>query len=134
MLWALRRRWRGPLAGLLFFVGTLFPVLGFFNVYPFMFSFVADHFQYLASLGIIALAAAGTALLLDRWRLWSRPAGYAACLALLAILASLTWQQSRMYADVETLYQTTIAEIPNAGWPTITSATFCGPRTDRMKP
>ena len=72
----LRRRWRGPLAGLLFFVGTLFPVLGFFNVYPFRYSFVADHFQYLASLGIIALASAGVALLLERWGLWRRPAGY----------------------------------------------------------
>ncbi len=46
---------RGPLAGFLFFAGTLFPVLGFVNVYPFVFSFVADHFQYLASLGIIVL-------------------------------------------------------------------------------
>ena len=49
------RRWRGPLAALLFFVGTLFPVLGFFNVYSFRYSLVADHFQYLASLGVIAL-------------------------------------------------------------------------------
>ena len=57
--WAVRRRWRGPLAGLLYFAGTLFPALGFFNVYPFLFSFVADHFQYLASLGLITLAAAG---------------------------------------------------------------------------
>ena len=48
-LWAIRRRCRAPLAAWLFFVGTLFPVLGFFNVYPFRYSFVADHFQYLAS-------------------------------------------------------------------------------------
>ncbi len=39
------------MAGFLFFAGTLFPVLGFLNVYPFLFSFVADHFQYLAELG-----------------------------------------------------------------------------------
>jgi protein O-mannosyl-transferase len=101
------------LAGLLFFAGTLFPVLGFCNVYPFIFSYVADHFQYLASLGIITLAAAGAALLLKRWRLWDRPDGYAMCLVPLAILAGLTWQQSRMYSDVETLYRTTIAENPD---------------------
>ena len=76
VLWGLRRRWRGPLAGLLFFVGTLLPVLGFCNVYPFIYSFVADHFQYLASLGMITLASAGVALLLERWRLWGRPAAY----------------------------------------------------------
>src|SRR5262249_2604560 len=35
-LWLVRRRWRGPLAGWLLFIGTLFPVLGFFNVYPFI--------------------------------------------------------------------------------------------------
>ncbi len=114
-LWALRRRWRGPLAGLLYFSGTLFPVLGFFNVFPFIYSFVADHFQYLASLGVITLASAGAALLMSRWRLWSRPAGYAACLGLLTILANLTWRQSRMYSDVETLYRTIIAQNPDCG-------------------
>ena len=51
--------------------------------------FVADHFQYLASLGIIALVSAGTALLLGQWGLWRRPAGYAVCLVLLATLAGL---------------------------------------------
>jgi len=44
---------------LLFFMGTLFPALGFVNAFPFRYSYVADHFQYLASLGIIALAASG---------------------------------------------------------------------------
>ena len=107
-LWAVRRRWRGPLAGLLFFVGTLFPVLGFLNVYTFIYSFVADHYQYLASLGIITLVAAGIAMLLKRLRHWRRPAGYAIFMLLLATLATLTWQQSRMYTDVEKLYSTTI--------------------------
>ena len=40
---------------------TLAPALGFVNVYPFKFSFVADHFQYLASIAVIALVAAGIA-------------------------------------------------------------------------
>ena len=54
------QRWRrGPLAALLFFVITLFPALGFFNVYPFRDSFVADHFQYLAGIGPIVLLALG---------------------------------------------------------------------------
>ncbi len=58
-LWTLR--WRGPLAGLLFFVGMLFPVLGFLNIFYFRYSFVADHFQYLPSLGVITLISAGAA-------------------------------------------------------------------------
>ncbi len=112
ILWFVRRRWRAPLAAVLFFIGTLVPVLGFCNVYPFIFSFVADHFQYLASLGIIALLSAGIALLLARQRLWDKPAGYAVCLALLAPLAILTWRQCAMYTDAETLYRTTIDRNP----------------------
>ncbi len=106
--WRLRRRWRGPLAGLLFFAATLFPVLGFFNVYFFRFSFVADHFQYLASLGIIALFSAGVALLLKPAEGWGKIMGQLGCLVLLAVLAVLSWRQSRIYADLETLFRTTL--------------------------
>ena len=81
VLWALRRRSRAPLAGLLFFGGTLFPALGFFNVYPFRYSFVADHFQYLASLGVIVPVSAGTAWALQRAGP-RRVAGRTICLAL----------------------------------------------------
>src|SRR5437868_6518229 len=42
-----------------YFVITLFPVLDFFDVYFFRYSFVSDHFQYLASMGPLALAGAG---------------------------------------------------------------------------
>jgi MYXO-CTERM domain-containing protein len=111
-LWALRRRWRGPLAGALFFVGTLFPALGFCNVYPFLFSFVADHFQYLASLGVITLVSAGIALALQRWALWRHPAGYAVCLAILGASAILTWRQSHIYSDPALLYRVTIEKNP----------------------
>ncbi len=102
---ALRHRTRAPLAALLCFVGTLFPALGFINVYPFIFSFVADHFQYLASLAILALAAAGWA----RWR--SRAAPPAAALVL-AVLGTLTWRQSRAYRDAATFYRTTLERNP----------------------
>ncbi len=111
--WELRRRTRAPLAALLFFAGTLFPVLGFLNVFPFIFSFVADHFQYLASLGIITLFSAGAALLLRRTEGAARVIGQIGCAALLATLAVLTWRQSRMYEDIDTLYQTTIDSNPD---------------------
>ncbi len=56
-LWFFRARiGKGPLAAVLFFGITLAPALGFANVYPFRYSYVADHFQYLASIGLIALA------------------------------------------------------------------------------
>ncbi len=111
-LWLVRRRWRAPLAGWLFFVGTLFPVLGFFNAYLFRYTYVADHFQYLACLGMIVLASAGIALLLDRWSATARHAGQGFCILLLATLILLSRRQSQMYSDTVTLYQTTIERNP----------------------
>jgi len=109
-LWLLRKRSRAPLAAFLFFGGTLFPVLGFFNVYPFRYSFVADHFQYLASLGIIALFSAGAVTLAARWR--SGTAQVVGACLLAGVLGTLTWRQCRQYADVQTLYRETIRRNP----------------------
>jgi len=105
----LARKRRGPLAGALIFAGTLFPALGFFNVYPFIYSFVADHFQYTASLGIIVPVASGlTSAIGPGARRW---AVAAACIAL-AALGALTWQQCGMYHDIETLFQQTLERNP----------------------
>ena len=61
-LWATRRRLgRGPLVGVLFFAGTLVPALGFFHVLFQRYSFVADHLQYLAGVGLIVIASAAVA-------------------------------------------------------------------------
>ncbi len=66
-LWVLRKKiGRGPLTAILFFAGSLFPALGFFNIYPMRFSYVADHFQYLASIGILLIIAGGIARLRGR--------------------------------------------------------------------
>lgn len=108
LAWWSRRR-RGPLAAALLFGGTLFPVLGFVNVYPFVFSYVADHFQYLASLPVFALGAAGLTAAAGHLPRWAGPAGF---IALPAVLGALTWNQAGMYRDVFTLYETTIARNP----------------------
>ena len=113
-LWALRGRTRAPLAALLFFCVALSPALGFVNVYPFRFSFVADHFQYLASLGIIALFAGGLAWLFEQRPRTPRWARLAALLLIVLPLGVLTRAQSRDYADAETLYRATIARDPHS--------------------
>jgi tetratricopeptide (TPR) repeat protein len=110
----LARRRRGPLAGFLIFAGTLFPALGFINVYPFLFSFVADHFQYLASIGVIVPCA---------WGLWraagsirvGAPARAGLLLAIPAVLGFLSSRQAASYRDAETLYRTTLQRNP-AAW------------------
>lgn len=108
----LARRRRGPLAAFLYFTGTLFPALGFLNVYPFLFSFVADHFQYLAMLGILAPLACGLTLIAHRLAV---PLRICAAAALLAVPGMLTWRQCGMYRDSETLYRATLARNP-ASW------------------
>jgi tetratricopeptide (TPR) repeat protein len=118
--WLIRKWSRAPLIALLFFVGSLFPALGFFNVYPFLFSYVADHFQYLACLGIIALAVAGGAdlagSLISRLNGKARALGRccltAAAASLLAILFLLTWRQAAHYRDAGALYVDTLSKNP----------------------
>jgi Tfp pilus assembly protein PilF len=112
-LWILGRRARGPLAAWLLFVGGLFPALGFVNVYPFIFSYTADHFQYLASLPILASIAAGASAL--HGRLPAPLKAPALVLASLAVgtLAILSTAQSRTYQDGPTLYRTTLQQNPS---------------------
>jgi len=108
----LARRHRGPLAGFLIFCGTLLPALGFINVYPFIYSYVADHFQYLASLGIIVPLAAGLTLAARSLPAARGPALVAGGL-LLAGLGGLASRQSGMYRNIETLYRETLARNPD---------------------
>jgi protein O-mannosyl-transferase len=111
-LWLAGSRARGLLAVGLIFVGTLFPVLGFFNVYAFIYSFVADHFGYLAYLSVIAAAAAGWTLAWRRGGLrWPGPV---LGLGLAGALGVLTFGQSRTYRDNETFYRSILAKNPDA--------------------
>lgn len=112
-LWMLRKRTGTPLAAVLFYGGTLFPALGFVNVYPFIYSFVADHFQYLAGIGVITLVCAGAALLSERMRGGQKTVSHGAAVAGLFFLAALTWRQCGMYAGADVLYSTTLKKNPD---------------------
>ncbi len=108
-LWRAGRTGRGPLTVALLFAGALFPALGFFDVYPFMFSWVADHFMYLATLPL----AAATAVLLTT-RLRDARTRQVAAVALCLVLGVLTWRQAATYRDAETLYLATLERNPDA--------------------
>ena len=112
ILWSLRRWSRAPLAGVLVYIFLLLPSLGFLNIYFFFYSFVSDHWQYLACLGIITPCASGIVLLAGQLKSWQVWLERATTLLLAGVLFLLTWQQSRMYTNVETLYRTTIARNP----------------------
>ena len=109
VLWAGRMRvGRAPLVTMLFFAGTLGPALGFVNVFPMRYSFVADHFQYLASMGMIAAVSAGV-MTVVRHRRMRIIAGAVIVVSLLV----LTWQRGLVYRDVETLWRDTLAKNPD---------------------
>jgi protein O-mannosyl-transferase len=110
LLWMFLRGWSGVPLAAAFFAGTIFPALGFVNVYPMIFSFVADHFAYLASLGIIAIAIGGIGWLRGR----ERRMEWLAAAVLLPILALLTWRQALMYHDLGTLWRATFLRNPDA--------------------
>jgi len=115
VIWRGRRRLgRGVEVAAVYFAATLSPVLGFIMLWTFLFSFVADHYQYLACLGPLALAAAGMERGFGRAARRSpllKPIG---CAVLLTTLGALTWFQCGQYADAETLWRATLASNPDS--------------------
>jgi len=103
---------RGVEVAMLFFAATLGPVLGFIMLYTFRYTFVADHYQYLASIGPIALVSAGAATLARSYN-QARQLIFGLLACVIVALTALTWRQSAMYADIESLWRTTIARNPD---------------------
>jgi tetratricopeptide (TPR) repeat protein len=103
---------RGVEVAGLFFVATLSPVLGFIMLYTFRYTFVADHYQYLACVGPIALACAGLVILTNAWGSHGRRLMLGTAVCVVVALGVLTWRQSAMYADIEGLWRTTLARNP----------------------
>ena len=108
IVYARRRLGRGPEVAFVFFVATLSPLLGVVIVSTFQYSFVADHYQYLACIGPLALFAAGTAQLVRR------PLAPYGAAVILCVLAFVTWRQTTMYRNEESLWLRTIAQNPGS--------------------
>jgi len=113
LLWVKRREWRGTIAAAVFFVAALSPMLGFIPLFTFYYTFVADHYQYLACLGPLALFAAGVDRL-ARKAPAHRQAVFGSCVLLITVLGVLTWRQSQVYQNVETLWRDTLKKNPNS--------------------
>jgi protein O-mannosyl-transferase len=116
--------WRFPSRGahsirlaLAYFLVMLVPVMGFTDVYFMKYSLVADHYQHLAMLGVIGLAAAGW----EEWRAAATASSIsgpgaavpmAAAMIVIALFGALTWRQCRIYRDRETLFRATLRRNP----------------------
>ena len=98
----------------IYFGALLFPVLGFFSIYFFRYSFVGDHFQYLASMGPLALAGAAITVGLDRLPAAAAGLRRLAPALLLGLLGGLTWKESEEYLTPESLWRATLARNPAA--------------------
>ncbi|HJY54453.1 MAG TPA: tetratricopeptide repeat protein, partial [Candidatus Udaeobacter sp.] len=136
-LWFVRAKWgRALFFAAAYYVISLFPVLGFFSVYFFRYSFVSDHFQYLASMGPLAMAGAGIAILVRRFS--ETPFAMASdtealqstakaaqtptrfkyallvglCGVLLLFLGLLTFRQTSEYRNLLSLYTATLQKNP----------------------
>lgn len=90
------------------FCVALLPVMGLTDVYFMKYSLVADHYQHVAIIAVLALVSAG-------WAAWHRAARgglrwAAVALATLAVgtLTHLTARQSALYESAETIYRATL--------------------------
>ena len=114
-LWGMRHRWSAPFAAFIYFGVMIFPVLGFFNISAFTFSFVADRWQYTACIGPIVLVSAGLFAIPAAQEKKIRLLIQGSAGAVLVLLAVLTWKQSGIYENGETLYRTVISRNPACG-------------------
>lgn len=113
--WQRERVGRGVVAAAVFYVATLAPLLGFIPLYTFRYTFVADHYQYLAAVGPLAVFAAAAATYYKKL-LPDKPLGAVLpAAALLLVLGVLTWRQGSAYENSLTLWTDTVAKNP-ASW------------------
>ena len=112
LLYGFRNRiGRGPLAGALFFAVTLSPVLGFIDFGYMQFSFVADRYQYLAGIGVLAVIVSAAVHYEGRLPgAWQR----VVLIIALATMGVLTWRQASIYRDELTFFNHVIAHNPTA--------------------
>ncbi len=106
-LWRQRTRiGRGPFAAVAFFFLAVVP-MAFVNVAFTRLSWVSDHWQYWASMGLIALVAGTAATHRGRWL-------PPAATLLIGVLALRTWDRCLDYGTGERLWRDTVTRNPDA--------------------
>jgi protein O-mannosyl-transferase len=114
VLWWYRKSWSRPyLFAWGFFCMALVPVAGFTDVGFMRYSLVADRYQHIAIIGVVALVASGWRLWQDRVRGGKYWAGPAVVVMAVGSLICLTWRQNTLYSDPITLYQVTLKKNPD---------------------
>ena len=113
LIW-LRRRWPAGLAVWISYAVLLAPVSGLAQSGP---QLVAARYSYLACLGWALLVGAAVSALARRapagGRAWTR-GGLAAVAVALIALGALSWRQSRIWRDSETLWSYAVSREPDS--------------------
>ena len=113
LFWRFRKSWGRPLLFAFgYFVVTLFPVLGFFDISFMRYSLVADHWQYVSLIGVVALVSGAAVRFLERRGEAWRDVGVALAVAAVFVLGALTWRHSMVYQSEETLWRDTLSKNP----------------------
>ncbi len=105
---------RGPIAAIAFYTATLLPMLGFILLYTFVYTYVADHYQYVACIGPIALAVGAGFHITARVSGLGKSIAKIIAVAVLVTFGTLTWRQCHIYKNEETLWRDTIKKNPNS--------------------
>jgi Flp pilus assembly protein TadD len=115
VLWWNRSGWGRPfLFAWGFFCASLIPVMGFADVGFMEQSLVADRYQYIPIIGVIALAAAGWDLCRRRLQWPGQLAAIGLAVAMVGVLMFLTRQQSGLFSEPIALYQDALKKNPNS--------------------
>ncbi|HEY2827154.1 MAG TPA: tetratricopeptide repeat protein [Pirellulales bacterium] len=109
------RNWpRNLLFAWLLFCVALLPVLGFVDVGYMRHSLVADHYQYIALISVVALIAAAGSYWHSKLPAPAKTYLTMCAAAVVAVLGLLTWQQSHLYANSITLYEAALQKNPTS--------------------
>jgi tetratricopeptide (TPR) repeat protein len=110
-----RMKWVRPaLFAWTFFCMALLPVMGFTDVTYMLHTLVADHYEHIAVIGVVALAAAAFCYGYGKLQAKFRPAMTVAAGLVVLVFAGLTWRQSGLYANALVLYQDTVKKNPDS--------------------
>ncbi len=114
LLWQRRSRFGKPLlVAWSFFCLSLVSVMGLTDVGFMRYSLVADHYQQIAMVGVIAIIAAALSWWIQHSSGRSQPLSFAVAGLTVCTLAILTFHQSQLYANPIALYRNTIENNPD---------------------
>ena len=110
---------RGPVVAALIYCGVLLPALGFFNVYPHRYSWVADHFQYLACPALVAGVVVAIARALDRVQPSRetdepQPTPYVLSGVVLIVLGVMSFQRAKVFDGMVPLFRDVVRKNPSS--------------------